>query len=528
MREFAFSPIGRFDNMHYYQKGFETMPEYIQPLLTITVLTTIVYWMVNKALADNYNIKELKQWQFAWFLMLYWTVFIKSIWFIAAAVFIVATIKLPTKSVQRVYIYLALICTIPLIIEQIPGFAGIKNLFPLSYTNIMIMSLLLPMLLNMKSPQKLYSIPTDKYVVGFVVLLCLLQFRDNTITNAGRESFLNFIYIFLPYYVITRVINTQEKLKKAIVALFIGIIPFALIGIFELITSWFLYFSIAQQIDYYSSSNQYRDVRAGGLRAMAVFFGPIVLGYVMIYAGAILLYLQSFIKNRKLVVLAGGAILLCLLATKSRGPWIGFAFMVMLFIWTGRQGFGRIVKYGIITIVLLILGSMTPTGSKYVGLLPFFGDERADTIDYRAQLLDNSMVLIKKNPLFGDVNYLNTPEMEAMRQGQGIIDIVNTYIGIALPYGLVSVLLFIGIFISLIFDCRKIFKRKTTDEDVKLLGRVLVACIAGVMFTIFTVSSISYIPTLYWVLISLSACYVNIHSKITKQRVPPMPNPNLV
>lgn len=490
------------------------MPEYIQPLIAITVLTSLVYWMMNKALAGHFEIKILKQWQFAWFLMLYGSVFIKSIWLIAAAIFILATIKIPPKSIQRVYYFLALICTIPLINEHIPGFAGIKNLFPLSYTNIMIMSLLLPLLINLKSPQRLFSIPADKYVIGFVLLVCVLQFRDNTITNAVRESFLNFIHIFVPYFVITRIINTQEKLKLALTALFIGIIPFALIGVFELITNWFLYTSISRQLDYQNSANQYQDIRAGGLRAMAVFFSPIVLGYVMIYAGAILLYLQSFIKNRKLVLLAGGAILLCLLATKSRGPWIGFIFMVIMFIWSGRQGFGMLVKYGIISLMLLVLGSMTPAGSRYVELLPFIGDERADTFDYRAQLLENSMILIKKNPLFGDVNYLNTSEMEAMRQGQGIIDIVNTYIGIALPYGLIALLIFIGVFISLVLDCRKIFKRKTCDEDVKLMGRILVACITGVMFTIFTVSSISYIPSLYWVLISLSACYVNIHLKI--------------
>lgn len=490
------------------------MPEYIQPLIIITVLTGVVYWMMNKSLASHFDISKLNQWQMSWFLMLYGAVFLKSIWFIAAAVFIIANLKIPAKSVQRVYFYLVLICTIPLISLRIPGFAGIQSIFPLTYTNLMIISLLLPAIINLKSPQKLFSIPVDKYIVGFLILLSLLEFRDNTITNALRESFLSFIHIFVPYFVITRVINSQEKLKLALTALFIGIIPFALIGVFELITNWFLYTSISRQLDYQNFTNQYQDIRAGGLRAMGVFFSPIVLGYVMIYAGAILLYLQHFIKNRKLVLLAFGAIILCLLATKSRGPWIGFIFMMGVFIWTGRQGFGRLVRYGIISLMFLALGSMTSTGSKYVELLPFIGEERADTFDYRAQLLEKSMILIKKNLLFGDVNYINTPEMESMRQGQGIIDIVNSYIGIILPYGLIALLLFIGVFISVMFDCRKIFKRKTCDEDVKLMGRVLFASIAGVMLTIFTVSSISYIPTLYWVLISLSASYVNIHSKI--------------
>jgi O-antigen ligase len=470
---------------------------------------------MNKAIVGNFDINLLKKWQFSWFLMLYGAVLLKNIWFIAAAVIVIANVKIPAKSVHRVYFYLILICTIPLIEEQIPGFAGIQNLIPLTYTNLMVMSLLLPVLINLKSQQKLLSIPTDKFIITYVILLSLLQFRDNTLTNAGRESFLFFIDIYLPYYVITRLVNSHERLKLALTALFIGIIPFALIGIFELLTGWFMYTSIATQIGYLNTYNQYRDIRGGGLRAMAVFFGPIVLGYVMIYAGAILLYLQHFIKNRKLVFLAFGAVFLCLLATKSRGPWIGFALMLMMFIWTGRNGFGKLVKYGTLGLGLLILASLTPAGSKYVELLPFVGDERGDTIDYRSQLLEKSMILLKKKPLFGDINFRSTPEMESMRQGEGIIDVVNTYIGILLPYGLIALSLFAGLFVFLILRCRKIIKRPNIDLETKLQGRILISCIAGVMFTIFTVSSVSYIPTFYWVLIALSSAYININ-KTTK------------
>mgnify|MGYP003112754392 CR=1 FL=1 len=488
------------------------MPEYIQTLIVITVLTVITYNLMNKALTENFNISQLKKWQFSWFLMLYGAILLKNIWFIAAAVFIIANAKIPAKSVQRVYFYLVLICAIPLFYEQIPGFAGIQNLIPLSYTNLMIMSLLLPALLNLNSPQKLLSIPTDKYIVSFIIILSLLQFRDNSLTNAGRESFLLFIDIFVPYYVITRLINTHERLKMALTAFFIGIIPFAALGVFEVMTNWLLYIPMMRMLDD-STANLYRDIRGGGVRA-SLLMGPIVLGYTMIYAGSLLLYLQYFIKKRKLVFIAFSIIFLCLLASKSRGPWIGFALMIMMFLWTGRDGFGKLVKYGILGVFLLIAASLTPAGSKYVGLLPFIGDERTDTFDYRVQLIENSKILFKKNPLFGDINFRSTPEMESIRQGQGIIDVVNTYIGILLPYGLIALLLFIGVFVFLIFRCRKIIKRPDIDIESKLMGRAFIACIVGVMFTIFTVSSISFIPTFYWVLIALTSAYININ-KIT-------------
>lgn len=42
--------------------------------------------------------------------------------------------------------------------------------------------------------------------------------------------------------------------------------------------------------------------------------------------------------------------------------------------------------------------------------------------------MDNSWIVIQRNPLFGSFDFRNTPEMQSMIQGEGIIDIVNTYI----------------------------------------------------------------------------------------------------
>lgn len=485
------------------------MPEYLRALVVIIFLSSITYYLVNLGLVANFNRNQLKQWQKAWFIVLVGALVLKNIWLIAFAVFAVTNLTINSKSINRVYLYLVLLCTLPLFTAEIPGFAGIRYLFELTYNRLMIISLLIPLIFSQKNKQKLFSIKTDRYFIFFIVLLCAFQFRDNTLTNALRESLMIFITIFVPYYAITRIIVTHEQLRLALTALFIGIIPFAALGIFEILTNWLIYVPIIRILDDLTW-NLYRDIRAGGIRA-SLLMGPITLGYTMIFAGALLLYLQHFIKNRKLVYIAFSVIFLCLLASKSRGPWIGFTIMLIMFLWTGRAGFSKLVKFGILGLGLLTIASLTPAGSKYMELLPFIGEERADTIDYRSDLIEQATILFKKNPLFGDVNFRETPEMESMRQGQGLIDVVNTYIGILLQYGLIALILFLAIFLSTVNNCRKIIKKPDISPDARLMGRVLIACIAGVMITIMTVSSVSYIPMFYWVLVALATAFVNIH-----------------
>jgi len=152
-----------------------------------------------------------------------------------------------------------------------------------------------------------------------------------------------------------------------------------------------------------------------------------------------------------------------------------------------------------------------PGGEKVVQLLPFVGKIEKYNIDYRESLLENSTIVIKRNPWFGSVEYLTAPEMERMRQGEGIIDIVNTYIGIALEYGLVGLGLFVGFFVLVLNGIYKAMREiRSRDDEVYRLGRALLAALVGILVTIFTVSSITIIPIVYWSVAGLGVAYTQI------------------
>ncbi len=81
----------------------------------------------------------------------------------------------------------------------------------------------------------------------------------------------------------------------------------------------------------------------------------------------------------------------------------------------------------------------------------------------------------------------------------GIVDLVNSYLGLALSGGLVSLGLFVGVFVwiawGVYFAMRSIADH--TDSQ-KIIGRSIFSVLLGILVIIYTVSSITFVPIVYW------------------------------
>jgi len=98
-----------------------------------------------------------------------------------------------------------------------------------------------------------------------------------------------------------------------------------------------------------------------------------------------------------------------------------------------------------------------------------------------------------------------------MEQGQGIIDIVNTYLQVVLASGLIGLCLFVSVFVSVSWAVyRTVATLPDREMDAARMGRTLLAMLIGTMVTIFTTSSITVIPTLYWSMLGLGMAYVTV------------------
>lgn len=188
--------------------------------------------------------------------------------------------------------------------------------------------------------------------------------------------------------------------------------------------------------------------------------------------------------------------------------------MLLVFIVTGRNPARRLTGLVLAAMIALPLVSVLPIGERIINLLPFVGTMDKGSVDYREDLLTNSMIVIKRNLWFGSIDYRETPELEAMRQGQGIIDIVNSYVAITLENGIVGLALFIGFFA---LTLRGIYRamRSIPDKDSEeyLLGRALLATQLSLLVIIYTVSSISFIPIMYWSVAGLGVAYAQMVRK---------------
>ncbi len=146
--------------------------------------------------------------------------------------------------------------------------------------------------------------------------------------------------------------------------------------------------------------------------------------------------------------------------------------------------------------------------------MPFIGETGASTITFRQELLANSLIVIERNFWFGTPNFLHEPEIEALRQGTwGIIDIVNTYVVIALDKGIVGLGLFLGFFLVILASIYVNIKSVDKGSAEHLLGRSLIASLASTLVIIFTVSSISIIPIVYWSVAAMGVAYIQMIKK---------------
>jgi O-antigen ligase len=489
------------------------MPEHIRALVAILALTSLVFAFAKKPFCAVAIAREdFARRRNLWFGITLIAFLAHNFW-----VYIVAVGVLVWHARAREHnppaLYFALLFAVPPIDAAIGGLGIVNNLFSIDYLRLLALILLMPTWWTLRrraDVPRFGFMVTDKFVIAYVVLLFLLRFPVDTTTNALRNGFQMFTDIFLPYYVCSRALRDLDQFRDALAAFVLAGLLLAVLGLFEAGRHWLLYASLAEALGIDWDYAAYLG-RGAALRSMASTGFPIVHGYIMVVALGFFGFLSRSIPNRwrnpGLLVLVVG-----LLASVSRGPWVGAALLPLLFALTGERPLRKLAFVGLATCVVAGALVILPFGGALIEYLPFIGTVEAENVTYRQKLVDNALIVIGQNPLFGSFDALNTPEMEEMRQGQGIIDIVNTYLAIALSYGLIGVAMFAGIFISSIASIWKAMLsfRKSNDDSSFRLGQALLVTQVATLVVIATVSSILAVPIIYWSLAGLGVAYARL------------------
>lgn len=492
------------------------MPEYLRTLVVIIALALLFFWQSSNVTAQILpeEQQQHRQWRNAW---LYITLiaFLGHNFWIFALLYVVFIYVRSKKENNPIAFYLILLLALPPITESVPGFGLINYFIDLSPPRLLALALLLPsvFVISRQSEIRFGKLTSDKFLLAFMLLSFALNIRGTTTTDAMRGLLYSIAEGILPYYVASRSLKQVGQFRKALYAYVLSTGVISVIALFEFLRHWLLYAPLAYALGADAAMGNYLG-RADMLRAVSTTGQPIVQGYVAAIALGFFLYLQKFVKpgwdSRKVWLVLGGG----LIAALSRGPWVGTAVMLVVFILTGPRAATNIMRLAVVSLIGLGLAAVLPGGEKIINLIPFLGHTEVGNITYRERLLDNAEIVIDRNFWLGSVNYLQTPEMLSMIQGQGIIDVVNSYLGVALANGVIGLTLFLGFFVSILLGLYRIVVRagdKLSDEI--LLGRALLAAWAGIMVIIFTTSSISFISYIYWTVGGISVAYIQMMKK---------------
>lgn len=426
-------------------------------------------------------------------------------------------------SAWRATLWLWLLLVVPAIPVELPGFAGINRLLDLHHIRILCWMLLIPIVLSPAPPSDRTpgSNWLDWLMIAYLVGMSLVFFflYDATLTVGLRQLTLWLTDFLLPYWAMSRALRTPAQVKRALAAFATVTAILGLAGVFEVARGWAIYtqVEVAWGQDWDLSIYLLRD---GLLRAQASTGHSLVLGLASATGVMLWIWLYRFIRPRLVGWLALLGALAGVAAALSRATWLTVALMALLVNALGGRA-RNLLLIGLLGAgALSLLAAFVPTFQELLDKLPLIGNPTMDTEkEYRQRLLEISLELIAQSPWVGVPNAL--AYMEELRQGQGIIDVVNSYIGIALSYGMVGLIPFVGLFLVSIWRMWLLRRRLGPDHEGWHLANCMITLYVMIMILIFSVSSIAAVPYVYFAMIGLAVSIERAYAGESRPTPPP-------
>ena len=492
------------------------MPEYIRALIAILFIANIIFILFRYTHETHgVNIAEFQKFCRVWFVLVLAGFLSQNYWVFAAIVVVTCHVA-KAHDLDSIPLFLFLCLALPQFSVEVPGPPGIRFLVDINYLRILTLMFLLPVCLReyakaKKNKSKAHG--ADILIAIYLAYITALSLRQTDVIGFGRQVFNFSVDVAIPYYAISRSLKTLADIQKALLYFVMGGTVIAALATFEYLRSWILYSSHPQALGQYFSV--FYLGRGGSLRAIATSGQAIVLGYTV---GMVLLCYCSFFRigsNKKhhaivLSILAFGTI-----ASLSKGPWVGLALGLLVLLFTSENLFKNALKSLAVLIPIIVALGTTDVGNKVMGYLPFVGTVDEGSTTFRQLLLDESIKIILDYPIFGSIDFRSS--LEILRNGsEGIIDVTNTYLIIALNYGLLGLLIFILFFTVIVVRIGRCMG--TSNAEYHQIGRILISIFIFIAFTISVVSSIFHVPFLYWVFAAVAVAYTRISDIDNRQK----------
>ncbi len=474
------------------------MPEHLRAFLVISLLMAMAYAISRRLFAHAVEPKFVGR--------LYATGYAATaIMFLAHNmwVFLGGLALLSLLAARRftypLALFVFLLLLMPEFSARVPGFGLVNWLIDLNAWRVLALTVLLPasvFLLHQSHLPKPGRLLADKLVIGYVLYTTLLcYFHYDTFTGGMRHLAAIILDMALLYFVASRGLVPKGAVRHVMVALVIAAIYLALAGAFEFGKHWMLYSSVKNALDASTGMFGYLG-RGDTLRAAATTGQPIALGFVMMVALLATAYVQKLVQPGLNRTVLWGLMALGLVAAMSRGPWVGAAIGLIVAALVSANPVGNVLKLAVTGLIAAIVLVMLPGGEKIIDYLPWVGSIDAGGIDFREILWEQSMLVIAKNPWLGAIGFTEDPLYNVIRLGDGFVDIVNSYLGIVLSYGLIGLSLYVFLLGAAVLQTYAAVSHRKLTGEIQSYGTALLATLVSTVVVIWMVSSISQIAPL--------------------------------
>jgi O-antigen ligase len=478
----------------------------IKELIVVLAIAATIFRLARPIALQFMSSEDFSRRRCVWFVLTVVSFLSPNFW-LYLLVAVPVLVWADRRDSNPIALYLLLLHVIPEVDVNIP-LLGNNGLFALDNYRLLAFCILVPAVLrHRRTPAGALPGPSramDVLLLVSGVLEVVLYIppdlphhfvMPDSASNGLRRAVLFFLDTYLLYFAVSRICRSRQKLVDAAAAFCLACAVMAPIAMFEQLQGWLLYVDIGRRWGTDPNAAIYL-MRGNFLRAQASAGHALAMGYLLAVASGFWLYLKSHVASR--IYRIGVTLLLWggLFATYSRGPWLGTVVIYFAFNAAGARAFSRVVKG--ISIALLVAGviAVLPIGGRILDVLPVFGKTADNNILYRERLADRGWELVSQHPLFGD--QFPWPDME----------IVNTYMGVALNYGLIGLFCFVGfILIGFTKAYRHSKAVANADPDLALLGAGLVACIAGTLVMLQSASFRLGYEKMFYVLAGLAIAY---------------------
>jgi O-antigen ligase len=415
-------------------------------------------------------------------------------------------------------VYLMLLQVIPPVELPVP-MIGMPYLFVIDNYLLLSFCILAPAALRiMRSKDKAQVQGLDMVdfcLLAYGLLTAILYVHTETpdggiypgsITESMRRGFVFLFGIFIPYFALSRINSGREKLVDSMATFCLACAVMAAIAVLESAHHWLLYGEMAGRWGYGLIGTPYL-ARGTSLRAMASSGHSMALGHLFVVAFGFSLYLLTRVDSKRSRIGVTALFWAGLMAAYARGAWIGGVLVYFLFALLRPNPLSKFLKATGIAAVVTVLAFLSPLGDKIVSVLPFLGGHVDNfNVVYRQRLWDRSWQVIQESPIWGDPAAML--KMQDLRQGEGIIDLVNSYVQILLDNGFVGLSLFLTFILILLLKAWSSSRQAMrADPDFGLLGASLVSCIVATLVVMENGSFVGVSQRLFYVIAALAGGY---------------------